>query len=357
MTTNKPLRFPGPFGVSVLHDFLICPRRLYFAHVLGMKPERLGRRRLAAKAGRRALMQSHADRRLDQEQAGAWFDGFYSEEVSRAEAAGINILGEEEAHRFRGMLAAYCRDPVNRAARVLFQDKKYFFHIRPGRTRYRFEGRIDLALEIPADLVSKPPGDDRPGTLIVHRLLRFGRRRRISPADLALDLAIDVQALALQRGIFPGLETSVSGGRPLNFWPDLHEVYFLEDLLPFESDAGPYVRDEAGAVLPCRLVETPCLIGQRKQPCQGLRKWCTKQPRGPAAYPAVRPPGRLKEISKNLGRVCAAVRKADYYRSPGDLCLNHCPYPEACRTELKNRGRTLLRPAFHRQAAGYEARS
>jgi len=241
------------------------------------------------------------------------------------------------------MFSAYAGKPFNREAKVLALNSPFSFEIRPARTTYLFEGWVDQVLEIRTEslitefptyfhTVSKP-------TVMIHRRIKFGQRRQISPFELALNIELDVLAYALKQGTFfhPLGDIDPRPGRMRFSWdliPDFHAVYFLRDHIPYKDDSGTYIRDESGNYIECDLVAEPCLLGKKGEPCKGKRTRCTKMPRGPGMFFTERPEDRIRSIPRELMPVCAAIRVGHYPRQPGELCASYCGFRSACEAEV-----------------------
>ena len=339
-------RFEGPFHQSDLRAYLKCPRSLYYGRVMGMERERISMANLAGRAGHFAIYMAHEKNVWDPEWLFEMFRGELEQEQARAVADGLEVHGQVEIEKYRIMLGAYAVKPWNREEKVLLNETEFYFEIRPGKTDYQFAGRIDQVLEIPTGLLRNDfpevVADIGQETVLIHRDLKFGRRKECSPFELALNPQIDVYAYALWKGAVerqgedcpPELVRGAGDYYQPEIVPDFHVIYFLQDEIPYTSDGGAYLKGQDGGRVRCDLVSTPCLVGKSQKPCEGKRAWCTKQRRGPGMYFTTRPESRLKEIPRELGRVCASIRMGHYPRNLGELCHNYCAFRAVCEAEV-----------------------
>ncbi|MBW2060912.1 MAG: PD-(D/E)XK nuclease family protein [Deltaproteobacteria bacterium] len=336
------LLFKGPFRVNSLSAFLKCPRAFYFKHVMGLGQDRINLNLLAGHAARAAVNRAHREKNWDEDEIYEIFLGVFEKEKAGQKA---EIHGAVDLDEYRVMLRAYACQPYNREARVLALDSRFYFEIKPARTTYHFEGRIDQLLQVETDLLRAEFPDVfksvKKSSIILHRCIKFGQRRQTSPFELALNIQLDILALALKTGIFNyplGAIDRRSYQTPY-FWniiPDFHAVYFLRDHIPYKDDGGSYLKDESGNFIPCDLVSEPCLLGKKQQPCKGKRTYCTKQPRGPGMFFTTRSETRTHTIPRELMSVCAAIRMGHYPRQPGELCSNYCEFRFTCETEVRS---------------------
>lgn len=334
-------RFEGPFHQSDTKAYLKCPRSFYFNRVLNLDKEKVNMSNLAGRAGHATLEFAHGkgvygNQVWDSDKLFAFFLKALEQEKNNAVFRGMTVDGQIKPERYKAMLTGYASKEWNREAKILAMEEEFFFEIKPSKTTYQFAGRIDQLVEIETDLlradfpeqfknITKP-------TVILHRDTKFGRRRECSRFELALDAQFDIYSYALKYGVFTD---DILGLYSPNIIPDFHVKYHLEDHIPYESDAGPYLKDpDTGGRVPCDIVAEPCLVGKKQKPCEGKRAWCTKQRRGPGMYFTTRPLARLKEIPKELMSVCASIRMGHYPRQLGELCHNYCQYRSVCEAEV-----------------------
>ncbi|MBW2050738.1 MAG: hypothetical protein JRF41_14130 [Deltaproteobacteria bacterium] len=336
-------RFKGPFRIDSITQFLSCPRAFYFNEVKFLPPERINLNWLAARAGHTVISQAHREQNFSADNMFERFLDLFEKQKARVKTETFGAVDFEE---YRSMLKGYANMPYNREAVVLALDSEFYFDIRPARTTYFFEGRIEQLLRIETDLLRAEFSDVfesvTKSSTILHRCLKFGQRRHTSSFELAMNVRLDILSLALKNGIFnhpPGSIDHVSRNTPYH-WdiiPDFHAVYFLRDHIPYKDDGGRYLRDDNGDFIPCDLVSSPCLVGKKQDPCKGKRIYCTKKSRGPAMFFTARPQARIHAIPRELMPLCAAIRMGHYPRQLGELCLNYCGYRSACESEIRQR--------------------
>jgi len=229
---------------------------------------------------------------------GRLLEGFYHQGRESFYLRGIEVreAGIGSLEPYVVMLQGYMAREENREAEVLLAEANYRFRIEPFRTTYCLEGSVDQLRR------------NRDGTL---ELVEFksGRRRDYSPFRLMLDYQLSMHAYALYRGEF-----QIEGDgewRVLNLTPHHLSLYFLQDHLPYQR-SGRRVDAGEGKVVVYRKGEE----------------------RGQGLYRTTRPLQRLQSIPEELGRVCAAIRRGEFYRRPSELCQRYCPFKGYCEGEL-----------------------
>jgi hypothetical protein len=342
-------RFQGPFHQSTIRKYLKCPRNLYYDEVLSLDRERVSMASLAGRAGHAAVNWAHQTETWEPALIFQTFHRRLEDEIDRSRDSGLEVHGQVDPDRYRVILNEYAARPWNREAMIMASEIPFYFEIKPSRTPYAFEGRLDQLISVSRSVLIGDfpclerlvPDEDK---IVIHRDLKFGRRKETSPFELALNTQIDVYAYALAYGIFAAAtnDRPTFGSKPADYLegrlleiiPHLHAVYYMEDHIPYGSDGGAYLRDDQGGLIPCDLVQRPCLVGKKRQPCRGKRAWCTRQRRGPGMYFTARPRARLDRIPVELGRVCASIRMGYYPRHLGELCRRHCQFREVCQAEV-----------------------
>lgn len=345
-------RFEGAFHQSDLKAYLKCPRSFYYNRVLGLDKEKVSMANLAGRAGHYALEVAHGEQVWD---PGQLFDAFMARleaEKFRAIDRGLDLHGNVDTEKYRVMLAEYVARDFNREFEPILLEANFYYIIKPSRTEYQFTGRIDQLGRVKTSVLRKSFPNllrefDKPD-VVLHRDAKFGRRKEVSAFELALNVQFDVYAYGLKYGMFwtgeAGFENDEApptddAPRCLNLVPDYHVVYYIQDHIPYESDAGTYLKDENGERVPCDIwpalgLDGPCPVGKTQKPCEGKRSWCTKQSRGPGMYFTKRPEARLASIPAELGRVCASIRMGHYPRCQGELCFNYCQFRGVCESEV-----------------------
>lgn len=351
-------RFEGSFHQSNFKQYLGCPRAFYYGLVLNLDREKVSISNLAGRAlhdtFEHAHRHAHRENVWDFYELWEFFQSQFLGEKYRAMDDGLELVGNADDCRYQKMLKGYIEKPYNRHAKVIALEMPFTCKIKPSATEYTLEGRIDQLLLIHRDLLR----DDFPkiykwavmhghDEVLIHRDTKTGRRKGVSEFELALNVQFDVYSLALNQGLFhgkPAMDIGVYNEVNDTWFPDLvphfHALYFTEDHIPYESDAGAYLKPKDGdpvnkhGRVSCDIVDTPCLVGKTQKPCEGKRTYCTKQVRGQGMYFTRRPEARLKEIPKELGRICASIRMGHYPRSQGDLCFNYCAFRTTCEQEV-----------------------
>lgn len=325
-------RFNGKFSLQGLKSYIRCPRAFYFANIMGLKAENFSEQYLAARAAKKAIQSAHLANDLD---AGKLIHSFLEIFLGEKESLRGETTGEINLDDWQAMLSTYADNPFNCEMKILAQDTRYEFEIRPARAFYKFQGWLDQLVEVDAELLEAEfPGvklETGKKKIIIHRSLKFGRKSLTSPFELALNREVDLAALALTIGMINNGNGPVDHNLP---YPDLFALYFLRDHIPYRDDSGTYIRTSDGEHVPCDIVDTPCLLGKKSQPCKGSRTYCTKKPRGPGMYFTKRNDIRLKKIPRELMPVCAAIRMGQFPRAVGELCSNYCDYRVPCENEF-----------------------
>jgi len=289
------------FQQSDIMAYCSCPRAFYYQRVRGMKRRFIDWRVVVGIALHRVIQTIHQERgyfsRLSV--VGRLLEDFYHQAWESFYFRGIKVRGDgiNSLEPYVEMLRGYMALEGNREAEVLLAEVSYRFRIKPFRTTYYLQGSIDQLRR------------NRDGTL---ELIEFksGRRRECSPFRLMLDYQLSMHAYALYRGEF---QVEVDGGwRALNLIPDYLSLYFLQDHLPYRR-SGRKVD-----------VNNNKLVVYRKG-----------EARGAGFYRTTRPLQRLQSISEELGRVCAAIRRGEFYRRPSELCQRYCPFEGYCKAELE----------------------
>jgi len=231
-------------------------------------------------------------------EVGRLLEDFYHQSWKSFYLRGIEVHndGFNSLEPYVEMLWGYMRREENRETEVLLAEANYRFRITPYRTTYYLEGSIDQLRR------------NWDGTL---ELVEFksGRRRDYSPFSMMLDYQLSMHAFALYGGEFQ-LEGD-GGWRVLKLIPNYLSLYFLQDHLPYRKN-GKRVDARDGRVVAYRKGEE----------------------RGDGLYRTSRPLQRLQSIPKELGRVCAAIRRGEFYRRPSELCHKYCPFRGYCEREL-----------------------
>ena len=327
-------RFEGSFHQSGLKQYQGCGMAFNYDSIIGIDREKTSWAALAGTAAHDTVEYAHDEKCWDMEILKEFFLNKCNELWDRAITNGRELIGTLDEKKFLIQIEKYISKPWNREARMILHEAEFYLEIKPFGTTYVLEGRIDQLLGIPTDTLRREfprlfmefPRDE----VIIHRDLKTGQRRNVSPFELALDIQFDVYALALKDGLI----TMPSGEQEvLNLIPNYHVKYHTQDHIPYADDKGAFIKDDEGNFTVCDIVSEPCLVGKKQEPCKGKRKWCTKQVKGPAMYFTSRPEACLKDREEGIGRICANIRRGAFTRHLGDLCFTYCAFRTTCEAE------------------------
>jgi len=280
--------------------YCFCPRAFYYQRVRGMKREFVDWRAVVGIALHRVIQTLHEERGYFSRPAvvGGFLKGFYRQVKDSFYLRGIEVREEGigSLEPYVVMLQGYMAREENQQAEVLLAEASYRFRIVPFRTTYYLEGSIDQLRR------------NRDGTL---ELVEFksGRRRDYYSFSLMLDYQLSMHAYALYQGEFQA--QGDGEWRVFNLTPHYLSLYFLQDHLPYQR-SGRRVDAREGKVVVYRKGEE----------------------RGDGLYRTTRSLQRLQSIPEELGRVCAAIRRGEFYRRPSELCQRYCPFRGYCEREL-----------------------
>ena len=289
------------FQQSDIMAYCSCARAFYYQRVRGMKRWFIDWRMVVGIALHQAIHTIHQERSYFSHPlvVGKLVEHFYRQAQESFYLRGIKVRGDGDnsLEPYIEMLRGYVALEANREAEVLLAEANYRFRIKPFTTTYYLQGSIDQLRR------------NRDGTL---ELIEFksGRRRECFPFQLMLDYQLSMHAYALYRGEFQ--VSGYEGWRVLNLVPDYLSLYFLQDHLPYRR-SGRKVDANNNKVVVYRKGEA----------------------RGAALYRTTRPLQRLRSIPEELGRVCAAIRRGEFYRRPSELCQRYCAFNGYCQAELE----------------------
>ena len=296
------MRYSGRiFQQSDIMAYCSCPRAFYYQRVRGMNRWFINWRMVVGIALHQVIHTIHQQRSYFSHPlaVGKLVEDCYRQVWESFYLRGIKVRsdGDNSLEPYVEMLRGYMALEVNREAEVLLAEANYRFWIKPFRTTYYLEGSIDQLRR------------NRDGTL---ELIEFksGRRRECFPFRMMLDYQLSMHAYALYQGEFQ--VNGDEGWNALNLVPDYLSLYFLQDHLPYRR-SGKKVDANNNKVVVYR----------------------KGQARGAGLYRSSRPLQRLQIISEELGRVCAAIRRGEFYRRPSELCQKYCPFAGYCKGELE----------------------
>lgn len=297
------IRFDREFHQSDFGKFKLCPWMFYCSEVLGIDPERTSEKALAGSAVHDTLFKAHTDNVWSAGDLFAIWQEDFQRRIAEVQSSGTEVRrGTIDPDAYRHMIEGYVSKPWNREAEVLLAEKEFFFEVKPSSSVYQFGGRIDQLIRIPTQLLLSefPVFQDFPKPeVIIHRDLKTGQRKGISPFELFLNDQISIYAYALKYGVFDLDEDGISEAT-LDLIPDFHALYFLQDHIPY------------------------------KRPPKD------RSVRGPGMYFTQRPLERLSRIPKELMPTCASIRRGDFSREGAarGICENHCSVRQYCEADL-----------------------
>ncbi len=298
-------RFEREFHQSDFDQFKLCPRMFYYRAILELDPERTSEMALAGAALHATIAKAHAEHLWDTPPLMAFFEEEFEQQTAAAITKGVEVRrGAIDLNDYYHMLTGYVAQPWNRAATIILSECSFFFEIKPSSTLYQFAGRVDQVIRLPTELlrVEFPLLYVFPHPEItIHRDLKTGQRRGVSPFELLLNDQLSIYAYALKYGNFD-LDGDGICETPLDCIPDFHALYFL-------SDHIPYKRPPTG-----------------KDPLR----------RGPGMYLTERPSERLSNIPRELMPTCSSIRRGDFPREGASrsICDRHCSVRHYCEADL-----------------------
>jgi len=299
------IRFAREFHQSDFEKFKLCPRMFYYREVLAIDPERTSEIALAGTAMHTAIVKAHADKVWEAETLFGFWQEDFERRVAEALSAGTEVRrGTLDLQDYRHMLAGYVAQPWNREAQVLLAEREFFFEIKPSSTLYQFAGRVDQVIQVPTQLLVAdfPACHDFPKPeVVIHRDIKTGQRRGVSPFELLLNDQLSIYAYAFKYGNFDVDGDGICEAH-LDLLPDFHGLYFLQDHIPY------------------------------KRPPKDKPASC----RGPGMYLTQRPPERLQRIPRELMPICASIRRGDFPREGAarGICEKYCSARHYCEADL-----------------------
>jgi hypothetical protein len=299
------IRFAREFHQSDFDQFKLCPRMFYYRQILAIDPERISEMALAGSALHATLAKAHAEKLWDTEALVAFFAEEFERRIAEAVVSSLEVQrGTIDLQAYHQMLAGYVAQPWNRAAEVVVLECSFFFEIKPSSTLYQFAGRVDQVMRVPTPLLVPdfPALQDFPNPeVVIHRDLKTGQRRGVSPFELLLNDQLSIYAYALKYGNFD-LDGDGICEAHLDLIPDFHALYFLPDHIPYKRPP----KDKPNSS------------------------------RGPGMYLTPRPLERLQRIPKELMPVCASIRRGDFPREGASrgLCDRYCSVRHYCEADL-----------------------
>jgi len=194
------------------------------------------------------------------------------------------------------MLKGYTQKKENREAKIIYSMANFKFSVKPFTATYHFAGSIDQLRQ------------NKDGSL---ELIAFksGRRRGHRLYELFLNYELSIYAYALFQGELSTDEAGYDWHKP-EIIADYLSLYFLQDHYPYRRNGKK--RDEGGNLIAFRSGEE----------------------RGGAIYRTTRSFERLKYIPQEIGRICAAIKRNDFFRMPNFLCQNSCSYRNYCQAGI-----------------------
>lgn len=279
-------RFEGPFHAHHITDYVRCSGGFYLKQALGEKPEHASPKMLYGSALHRAIRMFHENGNARDGGMMGLLTEAWTVEEKRLEDEGVPVLWSDTDGRAEMLaegetiLAYYAR--ANVGCEVVLAEAEFEVEI----AGYPFAGRIDQ--------VRIQDAPDGPEMWLVD--FKLGTQ---SPKQIELDLSyqLSIYTLALMRGAFASCQPSL--------FPDRICYYALRDHLPLKRKS---VRN-----------------GVERQP---------GEERGPAMYFTSRSMEDILVAEQNIGRVCAAIRRNEFFPEPGPMSCGMCHVQEACKAHI-----------------------
>jgi len=296
----RVIRFNQPFHYSDIENYQQCPLKFYFENSLNLKSQFISWQSVMSKAIKLSLWNIHQENDCfaHPEKLQSMLISKYEEVCQRLLKKGIEI---REAlpipfESYVVMLKGYIRKKENNEAKIIYSNADFRFSIKPFTTTYYFAGSIDQLRQ------------NKDGTLEII-IFKSGRKSNHRHFDLFLNFQLSISAYALFQGEISTDEEDLKWHKP-DLIPDYVSLYFLQDHRTYRRNYKR--RDESGKLVTCS-------AGEEK---------------GPALYRSTRNLERLCYIPQELGRICAAIRRNDFFPRPNFLCQKYCNYKDYCQAAI-----------------------
>lgn len=294
------IRFNRPFRYSDIESYNHCPMKFYLQNSLNLKKKFISWQSVMGKAIKLSLWCIHQEEKYYSypEKLECLLISKYEELCQSFLEAGIEIREAIPAPftSYIEMLEGYIKKRENSEAKIIYSKANFRFAIKPFTTTYNFTGSIDQLRQ----------NNDGTTELVI---FKSGRKSGHRAFELFMNYQLSICAYALFRGEISTDEGSLTWHKP-GIIPDYVSLYFLQDHLTYRRAYKK--RDGAGSLITCS-------AGEEK---------------GPVLYRSTRNPERLSYIPQELGRICAAIRRNDFFPRPNILCQKYCNYRDYCQAAI-----------------------
>lgn len=314
------------FSASEISRYLTCPRQHYFAYELGLEPKETSYAALEGIAYHDAISAWHLFKR--QEPVDTMVRDFERKlwaGVNKARADSLAITGFEgdpsvieSVIEARGILAEYHADPRH-AVDLVVNEQRFEVEIQgPGKTAYLFVGYVDQVRRHPdgtLHLVDLKSGETKPNDFL-----------------LKLDTQLSLYALAMQKGQFFTRDRTVAP-TSINLAPASLALVMLKDYRRRQkNEFAEFTTHETEREI------NPATGRERKKQIPNPKfalGYKAGDVYGPVFYRTTRTPYDLRQAELDIARVCAAIRRREFFRRPSahGSCIGFCRFTEECVQE------------------------
>jgi hypothetical protein len=326
MATETVPEVRRKFSASEISRYLTCPRQHYFAYVLGLEPKETSYAALEGIAYHDAISAWHLFKRQEPAETMVRdFERKLRSGVEKARGEGLDITGfagdpsiEESITEAVELLTAYHADPRH-AVELVVNEQRFEVEVQgPGKTAYLFGGYIDQVRRHPdqslhlADLKS---GETRPNDFL-----------------LKLDVQLSLYALAMQKGRFFVRDREVPPTEIAQQPQSLALVMLKDYRRRKKNEFAEFTTHETETEI------NPVTKRKNKKKIQNPRfveGYKVGDLYGPVFYRTTRTLYDLRQAELDLARVCAAIRRREFFRRPSahGSCIGFCRFTEECVQE------------------------
>ncbi|MCZ6787590.1 MAG: PD-(D/E)XK nuclease family protein [Planctomycetota bacterium] len=324
---KKPAGERPVFSASRVGSYLVCPRAYYFKYTLGLTTDEIGWSALVGQAYHQVISDWHSLRReADLEQLELDFVADLRKRIAKEDAKQNTISrfeGEpsiaaalEEATE---VLAGYIEDPRNHIELGL-NEVRFEVEIKgSGKTSYLFQGWIDQLRKLPDgrhELTDLKTGKNRPNSFL-----------------LTLDNQLSLYALACVKGRF--FRRGEEGSFEIGHLPELISIAHLKDYRKYKkNEFAKVIKDPDKVKIPNPKGKGRDVIREIPNPkyAEGYK---LGEQMGQVFYRTQRSEFDLRQAELDLSRVCAAIRRKEFFRRPSahGSCIGFCRYTQECTAE------------------------
>jgi hypothetical protein len=332
------LNFKEPFHISSFFTYLACPRRYVFS-ILNRDegPAFRSTKLVVGTALHSAIEKIHDER---------WFsktDKFYdtlirdcindAEFDSRDSHIPINWNKyredriDEIVERFKPMLINYTKSKMNRECKILYNEVKLEYDING----YKFSGRIDQVRETKDGVI---------------QLIDFktGKSKLVTTWNLKLNYQLSSYAIALKQNF--GLDVDEIGlyrfqdHEPYKRWTPFYRV---RNTGTHHESYKSWDKKQICTVEEYEQIKTAEKIKLTNNP--KVKPWKFKgkdrsvmyyrpgTEKGPGLYTVKISENMLTNLAKEIQRVCAAIKRREFFRNP--YSCSDCAFKPPCEADLE----------------------